>query len=228
MGGMTPQDFAAERAALIAEVEAETAETAAWTGRRALGAAVLAALEAVPREEFVPAAARAAAYVNAPLSIGHGQTISQPYIVAIMTELLDLHADSVVLEIGTGCGYQAAVLAGVARQVYSIEYVPELAARAAARLTALGYGNIVVRQGDGRAGWPDHAPYDAIIVTAAGDEVPPALLDQLAPGGRLVAPVGSRRRSQMLIRMTRDEAGGLHRDDLLPVAFVPLVGKESG
>jgi len=225
---MKPQDFAAERAALIAEVEAETADTAGWTGRPKLSAPVLAALAAVPREDFVPAAARDAAYVNAPLPIGHGQTISQPYIVAIMTELLDLDADSVVLEIGTGCGYQAAILACIARRIYSIEYVPELAESATARLAALGYDNVEVRQGDGRAGWPEHAPFDAIIATAAGDAVPPALLDQLAPGGRLVAPVGVSHWSQKLIRVTRDKAGGLHRDDLLPVAFVPLVGGDKG
>jgi protein-L-isoaspartate(D-aspartate) O-methyltransferase len=225
---MKPQDFAAARKALIAEVVAETADTAAWTGRRKLSAPVLAALEAVAREDFVPVAARDAAYVNAPLPIGHGQTISQPYIVAIMTELLDLDTDSVVLEIGTGCGYQAAILACIARRVYSIEYVPELAASATERLAALGYDNVEVRQGDGRAGWPEHAPFDAIIATAAGDAVPPALLDQLAPGGRLVAPVGTSHWSQKLIRVTRDEAGNLHRDDLLPVAFVPLVGDGKG
>ncbi len=220
---MTAPDLAAAREALIAEVEADVADTAAWTGRHALSAAVVDALRAVSREAFVPAEARDAAYVNAPLQIGYGQTISQPYIVAIMTDLLDLHRDSVVLEIGTGCGYQAAILAEVARRVCTIECVPELARSAAERLAALGYDNIEVRVGNGRDGWPDGGAFDGIIVTAAGEAIPPPLIDQLAPGGRLVAPIGDSRWSQTLVRVIKDAQGKTATRRLLPVAFVPLV-----
>jgi len=218
-------DFNDEREALIAEIEAEVRQTADWTGRRRLGSLVLAALRAVPREEFVSEAMRDAAYVNAPLAIGHGQTISQPYVVAIMTELLDLTPESRVLEIGTGCGYQSAVLAQIAKQVYSIEFIDDLAKTAAERLRRLGFANVMVRQGDGRKGWPEHAPFDAIIVTAGGESIPPALIEQLAPGGKLVIPVGELRLGQRLVRLTKDAKGNIHRRDMLPVGFVPLVGE---
>jgi protein-L-isoaspartate(D-aspartate) O-methyltransferase len=183
---------------------------------------VLDALRAVPRHEFVPAEERGHAYRDRPLPIGHGQTISQPYIVAVMTELLELAGDEKVLEIGTGSGYQAAVLSLLAREVYTIEIVPELARRAGADLARLGYSNVQVRQGDGYRGWPEHAPFDAILVTAAPEHVPQPLVDQLAVGGRLVLPVGDV--FQDLVLVTRDESG-VHQERLLGVRFVPMTGE---
>src|ERR1700722_10314547 len=175
---------------LIQEIEAEMRATARWTGRPELSPRVRAALLAVRREAFVPPASRAEAYANHPLRIGHGQTISQPFIVALMTDLLDPAPDHVVLEVGTGSGYQAAVLAALVRQVYSTEVIPALSAQAATALTQEGVGNVTLRLGDGAAGWPEFAPYDGIIVTAAGPEVPPALVTQLSPAGRMIIPVG--------------------------------------
>jgi protein-L-isoaspartate(D-aspartate) O-methyltransferase len=183
---------------------------------------VLAAMRAVPRHELVPEQLRDHAYEDRPLPIGHGQTISQPYVVAFMTEELDLDPDDRVLEVGTGSGYQAAVLGRLAREVYSIEIVEPLAERAKADLARLGYSNVHVRAGDGYRGWPEHAPYDAIVVTAAPDHVPQPLIDQLAVGGRLVLPVG--RGIQELVRITRDEQG-LHEEHLIGVRFVPMTGE---
>jgi len=183
---------------------------------------VLAALRTVPRHEFVPPAERGHAYEDRPLPIGAGQTISQPYIVAVMTELLLLEGDERVLEIGTGSGYQAAVLARLAREVYTIEIVPELATRAEADLRRLGFANVHVRQGDGYRGWPEEAPFDAILVTAAPEHVPKPLVDQLAVGGRLVLPVGDF--YQELVLVTRDELG-VHEERLLGVRFVPMKGE---
>ncbi len=185
--------------------------------------AVLAAMRRVPRERFVPPAERDAAFDDTALPIAHGQTISQPYIVAFMTEALRLDGTSRVLEIGTGSGYQAAVLAEIAHEVYSIEIVPELADAAAHLLRELGYHNIQLRTGDGYAGWPEAAPFDAIILTAAPPRVPQPLLDQLKPGGRLVAPVGGGG-GQQLVRYTR-RAHGFAEDNLLPVRFVPMTGR---
>jgi len=185
-------------------------------------ARVLAALRAVPRHELVPEAQRDYAYEDRPLSIGHGQTISQPYIVALMSEALELDENERVLEIGTGSGYQAAVLGELAREVYSIEIVAPLAERAKLDLARLGYDNVQVRQGDGYRGWPEQAPFDAIVVTAAPEHVPQALVDQLAVGGRLVIPVG--RGVQELLRITRDEQG-VHEERLLGVRFVPMTGE---
>lgn len=181
---------------------------------------VLAALRRVPRERFVPPASQASAYGDSPLPIGHAQTISQPYIVAAMSEAAAIEPDDVVLEIGTGSGYQTAVLAELARTVYSIELIPELAKQGAAVLQALGYANVHVRQGDGYAGWPEHAPYDAIIVTAAPPEVPQALRDQLRVGGRLVVPVGTAWQELVVIERTPD---GFRERTLFPVRFVPMV-----
>lgn len=212
-----------DKEALIADIVRETAETAALTGRETLRPAVLAALAKVRREAFVPKEEAKYAYINAPLPIGSGQTISQPYIVAIMTELLDLERENSVLEIGTGSGYQAAILAELARQVYSIEVVAELAEGARRALAAEGYRNIEIRCGDGALGWPEFAPYDAIIVTAAAAKVPPALLDQLRPGGRMVIPIGEAYATQMLVRITKDAQGKIDRRDIMAVAFVPLV-----
>jgi protein-L-isoaspartate(D-aspartate) O-methyltransferase len=186
---------------------------------------VLRALRRVPRHLFVPPDLAAFAYRDHPLPIGAGQTISQPYIVAFMTELLDPQPHHRVLEIGTGSGYQAAVLAQLARTVYSIEIVRPLADQAAARLRSLGYRNIEVRCGDGYAGWPEQAPFDRIILTAAPLEVPPALLEQLKPGGRLVAPVGPSPRAQDLVVIDKSASGRLSRRSVLPVAFVPMVSQ---
>ena len=183
---------------------------------------VLAAMRKVPREELVPEDVRASAYQDRPLPIGHGQTISQPYIVAEMSAQLELTGDERVLEIGTGSGYQAAILGELAREVYSIEIVEPLAERAAADLKRLGYGNVHVRAGDGYKGWPEEAPFDAIIVTAAPDHVPQPLIDQLAVGGRMVIPVG--RGIQNLTLITRDEHG-VKRQILLGVMFVPMTGE---
>jgi protein-L-isoaspartate(D-aspartate) O-methyltransferase len=185
-------------------------------------ARVLEALGAVPRHEFVPEGQRRHAYEDRPLPIGHAQTISQPYVVAVMTEVLRVGADDKVLEIGTGSGYQAAVLAKLAREVYSIEIVEPLAERARSDLKRLGYDNVHVRAGDGYQGWPEHAPFDAIIVTAAPDHVPQPLVDQLAVGGRLVIPVG--RFFQELILIEKD-AEGVRRQKLMGVRFVPMTGE---
>jgi protein-L-isoaspartate(D-aspartate) O-methyltransferase len=181
--------------------------------------AVLAAMRSVPRHLFVPEPERDHAYDDGPVAIGFGQTISQPFIVALMAQLAGLDSRSRVLEIGTGCGYQTAVLAASAGEVASIEIEPELSVRAAATLAALGITNIKLRTGDGTAGWPEEAPFDAIVVSAAPPEVPPALTEQLAPGGRLVIPVGTT--TQQLLLITA-EPGGLRRDVVAPVRFVPL------
>lgn len=183
---------------------------------------VLDAMRRVPREAYVPEADRAVAYLDSPLAIGHGQTISQPYVVAFMTEALALAPDDVVLEIGTGSGYQTAVLAELVREVYSIESVPELSARAEQTLAEQGYRHVHLRVGDGHAGWPEHAPYSKIVVTAAPASVPPALVDQLAVGGRMVVPVGPQGGDQELQILTKTPAG-LDVVHSLPVRFVPMV-----
>ena len=187
---------------------------------------VLEAMRAVPREDFLPADLAGYAYEDGPLPIGHGQTISQPYIVAVMTAAARVRPGDRVLEIGTGSGYGAAVLSEIAGEVYTVERIERLADSARDRLAALGYGNVHVRCGDGTLGWAEHAPYDAIIVTAGGPTVPRALLDQLKPGGRLVMPLGSEPRSQRLIRRTRTGPETYTQDDLECVAFVPLIGEQ--
>ena len=186
--------------------------------------AVLRAMEHVPRHSFVPPDYRHDAYGDHPLPIGYGQTISQPYIVALMTQLSHVGPISRILEVGTGCGYQTAVLAEVAREVYSVEIVPELAAESQRRLQELGYKNVSVRLGDGYEGWPDHAPYDGIIVTAAAPEVPPPLLVQLADGGRLVIPVGTCLGGQDLWLLEK-HGDRVNRTNYGGVLFVPLVRK---
>ena len=207
---------------LLDEIDAEVRDTRQWIGRDRLSPAVRQALLDTPRAEFVPVEEQACAWDNRPLSIGHGQTISQPYIVAIMTELLDPQPHQVVLEVGTGSGYQAAVLSRLVRQVFSMELVPELAQAAGERLRRLGYDNVQTRQGDAWEGWPEHAPYDAVIVTAAAAEVPPALLAQLAAGGRMILPVDSGW-GQDLLLVSKDAKGHCQTRKLLPVAFVPFV-----
>ncbi|MEK7667805.1 MAG: protein-L-isoaspartate(D-aspartate) O-methyltransferase [Gemmatimonadota bacterium] len=187
--------------------------------------ATLRAMLAVPRHEFVPAELRANAYADFPLPIGHGQTISQPYIVAFMTAQLRLTPRSRVLEVGTGSGYQAAVLAEIAGEVYTIEILPPLAQEAAARLQRLGYGRVHVRTGDGYNGWPEAAPFDAVIVTAAAGFVPPPLVEQLRPGGRMVIPVGEVGGVQELMLIEKAADGRTTTRTLIPVRFVPLTGR---
>jgi len=188
---------------------------------------VLEAMRKTPRHLFVPEGLRAMAYADQPLPIGHGQTISQPYIVAFMTELLEPKPDQKALEIGTGSGYQAAVLSHLVGHLYTIEIVPELARSSASLLKQLGYKNITVRHGDGYKGWPEQAPFDRILLTAAPPDIPQALLEQLKPGGRLVAPVGASVFEQELVVIDKDKDGKLHRRPSLPVRFVPMVrGRE--
>lgn len=216
-----------EREALIQIIEEEVRQTEVYTGRSHLDLRVLNALEAVPRERFVPDHEIDSAYANVPLPIGYRQTISQPYVVALMTDLLEPRPSHRVLEVGTGSGYQAAVLSLLVDRVYSVEVVPELADQARDRLSELGYGNVEVRQSDGNLGWPEHGPYDSIIVTAGARDVPEALIEQLKPGGRFVIPVDANAH-QMLKLIRKDEAGGLYSEDVLPVAFVPLVEPPPG
>ncbi|MBI5041918.1 MAG: protein-L-isoaspartate(D-aspartate) O-methyltransferase [Gammaproteobacteria bacterium] len=194
-----------------------------FLGLDVLSAPVQQALREVPRHAFVPDALQDAAYDNNPLPIGEGQTISQPYIVAVMTELLALSPEHQVLEIGTGSGYQTAILARLAKQVYSIEIVEALAKRAACRLKLLGFRNIETRVGDGYNGWPEAAPFDAIIITAATASIPPPLLEQLKPGGRLIVPLDSGL-DQELMLISKSPSGELNQRKLLPVAFVPMTG----
>lgn len=209
---------------LMQEIEEDVRATAPLTGCARLAKRVADVFSRTPRHVFVPESLAGSAYGNHPLPIGYGQTISQPYIVALMTELIHPGPGDVVLEVGTGSGYQAAVLAGLVKQVYSVEIVAALGEAARARLARLGYGNVEVRIGDGRLGWPEHAPYDGILVTAAGEDVPPALVEQLKPGGTLVIPVGMSYFGQQL-RVIRKEADGEVRErDVLPVVFVPLTG----
>lgn len=217
------EDYESEHRRLLEQVIAETRGTADLTGCAKLSEPVLRALAAVPRHRFVPPAQLAWAYADSPLPIGCGQTISQPFIVALMTELLALDARSVVLEVGTGSGYQTAMLASLARRVYSVERIPALAEAAERRLGELGIANVEIRIADGYRGWEEKAPFDAIIVTAAAAEVPPALVRQLKPGGRLTIPVGPQHRSQDLRVICKDESGVSHSRSVLPVVFVPLV-----
>lgn len=223
--GLLMAGTAAERhRQMLEDIDRTVRETAAWTGIERLSAPVRQALADVPRHEFVPGELGDHAYLNRPLPIGSGQTISQPFIVALMTELAAVNRDSIVLEVGTGSGYQAAVLARLAGRVYSIEIIDELGTRARATLARLGIDNVEVRIGDGFHGWPEHAPFDAILVTAAPEQVPPALIEQLKPGGRLVIPVGAQGATQSLQLLTRDAAGQVSVRDVLPVGFVPLTG----
>ena len=212
------------RETLLETIDENLRETRDLTGRARLDARVRAALRRVPRHVFVPEGMQAQAYADHPLPIGHGQTISQPTIVALMSELITPHADAVVLEIGTGSGYQTAILAELCAHVYSLEIVAALAQSARERLQRLGYDNVEVRAGDGRLGWPEHAPYDAIMVTAAPEEIPPALVEQLKPGGTLVIPVGERYVGQQLLCVRKNADGSTERSAVLPVVFVPLTG----
>lgn len=210
------------RAAMLAEIENDFRLTASATRLEQLDPAVRAAIALVPRHRFVPSHWAESAYANRPLPIGHGQTISQPFIVALMTQLLDLQPEDRALEIGTGSGYQAAVLAHLVARVHTIEIVQPLGEQAAERLRELGYTNIEVRIGDGYLGWPEAAPFDGILLTAAPPEVPQPLIDQLAPGGRLIAPVGPQGGIQHLLLMRKEPDGRTLTSKLLQVRFVPL------
>ena len=236
--GVNRDDEAYDRARreMVATIAEEVELTARWLGRATLDPRVTAAMARVPRHRFVPEDQRLWAYENRPLPIGWGQTISQPYMVAVMTELASIGPEDRVLEVGTGCGYQAAVLAELAARVITVECVPELAAEARQRLAELAVDTVEVHEGDGSKGWPAGAPYRAILVTAAAEEqIPPALIEQLAPGGRLVIPVGPRRggfrgvfgrfagEDQRLLLIAKDEAGAVSETSVLPVAFVPLI-----
>lgn len=213
---------AAARARMTREVEADARITARETGRAALDGRVMNALRTIPRHRFVPASLRGAAYANRPLPIGHGQTISQPYIVALMTDLLRVDRDDVVLEVGTGSGYQAAILSPLVKQVHTVEIIAPLAKDAAERLRLLGHRNVAVHHADGYEGWKAAAPFDAIIVTAAATHIPPPLIRQLKPGGRMVIPVGGPFATQSLMLVEKTAAGKVRTREVLPVRFVPL------
>jgi protein-L-isoaspartate(D-aspartate) O-methyltransferase len=210
---------------MIKEIEEDALYVSSTLGRDHIDKRVMNAMTKVPRHEFVPAHLRNDAYANIPLPIGKGQTISQPFIVALMTDLLETKKDDVVLEIGTGSGYQAAVLAELVKKVYTIEIIKELGESARERLARLTYKNVEVRIADGYFGWEEHAPFDSIIVTAAAGHVPPPLIRQLKPGGRIVIPVGSAYQVQMLMVVKKDASGKLKTQQVLPVRFVPLTGK---
>jgi protein-L-isoaspartate(D-aspartate) O-methyltransferase len=207
---------------MIADIEREVEYTSRLIGKRALDPRVMKAMEEVPREAFVPASVMQLAFEDGPLPIGYGQTISQPYIVALMSDLLQTQDDHVVLEIGTGSGYQTAILSRLVRQVYSIEVVSELGEASARRLKDLGYTNVECRISNGYAGWPEHAPYNGIIVTAAATHIPQQLVDQLVTGGRLVIPVGEPYAAQELVEVTRGEGDHIKVREILGVAFVPM------
>jgi len=218
--------FNRNRRQMITDIEAGVDATRKRIGRDRLSTRVMTAIRQVPREKFVPADMRHAAFRDGALPVGYGQTISQPYIVAVMTDLLELTEDSIVLEIGTGTGYQAAILSCLARQVYSIERISVLAQSASERLQDMGYDNVETRCSDGYLGWPEKAPFDGIIITAAAPSIPPALLEQLKPGGRMVIPLGEAYSHQELTLITRDKLGETHSSNLLGVAFVPLIKGE--
>ncbi len=218
---MNDAGFGAARGEMVDEIARHVRLTAAQTGRDRLGDRVMAAMGKVPRHEFVPVELRGFAYVDSPLPIGCGKTISQPYMNALMTDLLDAPADAAVLEVGTGFGYQAAILAELVAAVYSIEIIGELSAEAGKRLRGLGYRNVELRIGDGANGWPEHAPFDRILVAAAPDLVPPALIGQLKAGGRMVVPAGIEDAQQLMV-VDKDEDGRIAIHELLPVRFSPL------
>ena len=211
---------------MLRTIDAESRLTQGFTGRAALRPEVMEAMGRVPREEFVPKHLKSMAYENHPLPIGEGQTISQPFIVALMTDLLNPDPDDIILEVGAGSGYQAAVLSLLVKQVYTLEIIPSLAETTSARLRRLGYDNVEVCQGDGHGGWPEHAPFDGIIVAATAPRVPPALKEQLKPGGRIVIPIGYPDRAQDLLVLEKDEDENFTTRDILSVAFVPLTGEE--
>jgi len=222
---MNADYFSALRQHLLAEIAAETIYVSARIGKAALGRRVMEVMDKVPRHEFVPIELQPYAYANAPLPIGFDKTISQPFIVAVMTDLLDLSAQDTVLEIGTGVGYQSAILAELAKKVYSVEIIEELAKQARHRLTRLGYTNIALRIANGYHGWPEHAPFDKVIVTAAPDLIPASLINQLKAGGKMVIPAGLPD-GQQLILVEKDLHGMITTKEILPVRFSQLEGAE--
>jgi len=213
--------FESLRQQMVAEIAAEVAILERQLGCAALSQSVMDAIATVPRHAFVPAEVQPFAYLNSPLPIGHGKTISQPFIVALMTDLLQVERGCAVLEVGTGFGYQAAVLGQLADQVYTVEIIEEIALQARKRLSRLGYVNINLRMGNGTLGWPEHAPYDRIMVTAAPDLIPPALLQQLKPGGRMVIPTGIPDQQQLIL-VEKNTQGRISTRDILPVRFSEL------
>lgn len=217
--------YTAARQQLVKIIEADVRSTSSYLDTDKLASGVLKAIGTVPRHEFVPEDEKSYAYENRPLPIGRGQTISQPYIVAIMTDLLKVDPSSKVLELGTGSGYQAAILSGLVNKVYTIEIIEILGKQAKERLKRLGYDNVNVKIGDGYYGWEEHGPFDAIVVTAAGSHIPPPLIKQLKTGGRMVIPVGSHFMTQQLLLVTKDEDEKITTRQILPVRFVPLTGK---
>lgn len=223
MSERTDISFERERQQMLADIEADVTFTKNLTGRDKLSGEVMAAMKRVHREDFVPNNLRHASFHDGALPVGCGQTISQPYIVALMTDLLDLDENSVVLEIGTGTGYQSAILSQIAGKVYSIERIGELEQSARLRLEKLGYDSVEIRHGDGSLGWPEAAPFDGIIVTAAAASVPPALVQQLRPGGRMVIPVGQPGLHQDLMLISSSPQGDIETRKILDVAFVPLI-----
>ena len=219
---LEPARWDRERRLMVEEIENEVRLTERWTGKAVLDPYVIDAMASVPRHHFVPPGEAKAAYFNQPLPIGHGQTISQPYIVAMMTDLLEIGPEDVVLEVGTESGYQATILSRLVKKLYSIEVMPELARVASERLDRLGNTNVEVRAGSGAEGWAEHAPFDDIIVTAAAREIPPALVDQLKPRARMVIPVGDSWGQQLMV-VEKDVAGGIETRIVLPVSFVSLI-----
>ena len=224
---MTEDEFSELRQVMIAEITAGTIYACARLGKAALSRRVMDALASVPRHEFVPLELRPLAYLDTPLPIGFGKTISQPFIVAVMTDLLDVKPTDTVLEIGTGLGYQSAILAQLARQVYSVELIEELGHQARHRLARQGHTNIDIRIGNGCRGWPEHAPFDKVIVTAAPELIPPSLTYQLKPGGKMVIPAGLPD-AQQLIVVEKDIDGSLSTREIFPVRFSLLEDTESG
>jgi protein-L-isoaspartate(D-aspartate) O-methyltransferase len=212
-------------AEMLADIRANVAFTKDMIGKDALDPRIMAAMARVPRDKFVPDGLKEAAFADGPLPIGHGQTISQPYIVALMSDLLGTEPDHVVLEVGTGSGYQTAVLSLLCATVYSMDLIAALTEEAAERLAQLGFSNVHVRNGNGYEGWPEHGPYDGIIVTAAATHIPGALVDQLKPGGRLVIPVGQPHMRQELLLLSKDMQGHTDVRDILAVAFVPMIDR---
>jgi len=210
---------------MLADIRANVAFTKNMIGKDALDPRVMAAMAGVPRDDFVPHGLKDAAFADGPLPIGHGQTISQPYIVALMSDLLGTEPDDVVLEVGTGSGYQTAVLSLLCATVYSMDLIAALTEDAAERLAELGFTNVNILAGNGYEGWPEHAPYDGIIVTAAATHIPGALVDQLKPGGRLVIPVGEPHMRQELLLLSKDMQGHTNVRDILGVAFVPMIDR---
>ncbi|MGB5261869.1 MAG: protein-L-isoaspartate(D-aspartate) O-methyltransferase [Gammaproteobacteria bacterium] len=221
---VSSDEFAQDRQDLVEEIVQSVRDTSLYLDKEALDPRVMTAIATVPRHMFIPPTYRSLAYANRPLPIGHGQTISQPYIVALMTDLIKPQAGDRVLEIGTGSGYQAAILAELTGQVYSIEIIEPLGKQADERLAQLGYDNVTTRIGDGYYGWEEHAPFDAIVVTAAASHIPPPLVKQLKPGGVMIVPVGSRFLTQQLVTVKKEADGQVVTRQILPVRFVPLTG----